>query len=68
MSVPFAEVGYFEPWWMQILKALVIFAVGLQLVPIVLIASCWDASRTATGPTALGRSACCSRWPTSSSC
>jgi NADH-quinone oxidoreductase subunit H len=37
MSVPFAEVGYFEPWWMQILKAIVIFAVGLQLVPIVLI-------------------------------
>jgi NADH-quinone oxidoreductase subunit H len=37
MSVPFAEVGYFEPWWMQILKALVIFAVGLQLVPVVLI-------------------------------
>jgi NADH-quinone oxidoreductase subunit H len=37
MTVPFAEVGYFEPWWMQILKALVIFAVGLQLVPIVLI-------------------------------
>jgi NADH-quinone oxidoreductase subunit H len=37
MNVPFAEIGYFEPWWMQILKALVIFAVGLQLVPIVLI-------------------------------
>ena len=37
MSVPLAEVGYFEPWWMQILKALDIFAVGLQLVPIVLI-------------------------------
>jgi NADH-quinone oxidoreductase subunit H len=37
MNVPLAEVGYFEPWWMQILKALVIFAVGLQLVPIVLI-------------------------------
>jgi NADH-quinone oxidoreductase subunit H len=34
---PLADVGYFEPWWMQILKALVIFAVGLQLVPIVLI-------------------------------
>jgi NADH-quinone oxidoreductase subunit H len=31
-------VGYFEPWWIQILKAIVIFAVGLQLVPIVLIA------------------------------
>jgi len=36
-SVPFAEVGYFEPWWMQILKAIVIFAVGLQLVPVVLV-------------------------------
>ena len=33
-----ATVGYFEPWWIQILKAIVIFAVGLQLVPIVLIA------------------------------
>ncbi|MEN3282185.1 MAG: NADH-quinone oxidoreductase subunit, partial [Solirubrobacteraceae bacterium] len=37
MTVPFAEVGYFEPWWMQIAKAIVIFAVGLQLVPVVLI-------------------------------
>ena len=34
---PLADVGYFEPWWMQIVKAIVIFAVGLQLVPIVLI-------------------------------
>src|ERR1700756_2277571 len=33
-----ATVGYFEPWWVQVLKAIVIFAVGLQLVPIVLIA------------------------------
>jgi NADH-quinone oxidoreductase subunit H len=32
-----ATVAYFEPWWMQILKAIVIFAVGLQLVPVVLI-------------------------------
>jgi NADH-quinone oxidoreductase subunit H len=31
-------VGYYEPWWMQILKAIAIFAVALQLVPIVLIA------------------------------
>jgi NADH-quinone oxidoreductase subunit H len=31
-------VGYFEPWWIQILKAIVIFAVALQLVPVVLIA------------------------------
>jgi NADH-quinone oxidoreductase subunit H len=33
-----AVVGYFEPWWIQVIKAIVIFAVGLQLVPIVLIA------------------------------
>jgi NADH-quinone oxidoreductase subunit H len=32
-----AVVGYYEPWWIQILKAIVIFAVGLQLVPVVLI-------------------------------
>jgi NADH-quinone oxidoreductase subunit H len=31
-----ALVGYAEPWWIQILKSLVIFFVGLQLVPIVL--------------------------------
>src|SRR5215213_571962 len=34
----FAVVGYFEPWWIQILKSLVIFAVILQLVPLVLVA------------------------------
>src|ERR1035438_6432842 len=33
-----AVVGYYEPWWVQILKAIVIFAVGLQLVPVVLMA------------------------------
>jgi NADH-quinone oxidoreductase subunit H len=33
-----ALVGYYEPWWIQILKAIVIFAVALQLVPVVLIA------------------------------
>src|ERR1700680_5247777 len=37
MSVP-AAVGYCEPWWIQIIKAIIIFAVGLQLVPVVLIA------------------------------
>ena len=34
----FADAFYFEPWWIQIIKAIVIFAVGLQLVPLVLIA------------------------------
>ena len=33
-----AVVGYFEPWWVQIIKAIVIFAVMLQLVPLVLVA------------------------------
>ena len=30
-------VGYYEPWWMQILKALVIFGVLFNLVPLALI-------------------------------
>jgi NADH-quinone oxidoreductase subunit H len=33
-----ALVGYYETWWIQILKALVIFVVALQLVPVVLMA------------------------------
>jgi NADH-quinone oxidoreductase subunit H len=36
MSV-LAEVGYFEPWWIQLLKGVVIFAVVFQLVPVVLV-------------------------------
>jgi NADH-quinone oxidoreductase subunit H len=36
--IPFAEVGFYEDWWVQLLKALVIFAVVFQLVPIVLLA------------------------------
>jgi NADH-quinone oxidoreductase subunit H len=34
----FGEIGYFEPWWMQIAKALVIFFVVFNLVPIALVA------------------------------
>jgi NADH-quinone oxidoreductase subunit H len=37
MTPILAEVGFYEPWWIQILKALVIFGVGLQIVPIVLL-------------------------------
>jgi NADH-quinone oxidoreductase subunit H len=33
----FAEVGYYEDWWIQILKALLIFAVVFQIVPIALL-------------------------------
>ena len=32
------QVGYYEPWWMQILKALAIFVVVFNLVPIALLA------------------------------
>jgi NADH-quinone oxidoreductase subunit H len=38
MTLPLADVAYFEPWWMQILKGIVIFAVGLSLVPVILLA------------------------------
>jgi NADH-quinone oxidoreductase subunit H len=37
ISTPPAEVGYYEPWWMQVLKSIVIFAVALQAVPVVLV-------------------------------
>ncbi len=37
MIVTPAIVGYFEPWYVQIIKGIIIFAVGLQLVPLVLI-------------------------------
>jgi NADH-quinone oxidoreductase subunit H len=33
-----ALTDYYEPWWIQAIKAVVIFAVGLQLVPVVLVA------------------------------
>jgi len=33
-----AVVGYYEEWWIQVLKAILIFVVALSLVPLVLIA------------------------------
>jgi NADH-quinone oxidoreductase subunit H len=36
MSV-LAEVGYYEPWWIQLLKGVLIFAVVFQLVPVILL-------------------------------
>ena len=32
-----ASVTYAEDWWVQLIKAVIIFAVGLSIVPIVLI-------------------------------
>jgi NADH-quinone oxidoreductase subunit H len=37
LSVPLAEVGFVEPWWVQILKTLVIFAVVLQIAPLMVL-------------------------------
>ncbi len=34
----FGEVGYYEPWWMQIAKAIAIFFVVFNLVPLALLA------------------------------
>jgi NADH-quinone oxidoreductase subunit H len=31
------EVGYFEPWWIQIIKALVIFGVALAILPLIIV-------------------------------
>jgi NADH-quinone oxidoreductase subunit H len=36
-ATPLADINYVEPWWMQIIKSIVIFAVALQLVPVVLL-------------------------------
>jgi NADH-quinone oxidoreductase subunit H len=36
--LPLADVAYVEPWWMQILKSIVIFAVGLQILPMMIVA------------------------------
>ncbi|MDA0159357.1 NADH-quinone oxidoreductase subunit NuoH [Solirubrobacter ginsenosidimutans] len=34
----FAEVGFYEPWWMQILKSIAIFFVVFNIVPLALLA------------------------------
>ena len=36
MTPIFADVNYYEPWWMQIVKSIALFAIGLQLVPVAL--------------------------------
>jgi NADH-quinone oxidoreductase subunit H len=35
--IPFADVNYYEPWWIQIVKALVIFGVVFAILPILTI-------------------------------
>lgn len=33
MSLPFANIDYFEPWWIQIVKSLLIFGVIFAILP-----------------------------------
>jgi NADH-quinone oxidoreductase subunit H len=37
MTLALAEVNYFEPWWVQIIKALVIFLVIFSLLPVLIV-------------------------------
>lgn len=36
--ISLATINYYEPWWAQILKTLVIFGIGFSLVPVALLA------------------------------
>jgi NADH-quinone oxidoreductase subunit H len=36
-AIHLGVVGHFEQWWIQIVKSILLFAIGLQLVPLVLI-------------------------------
>jgi NADH-quinone oxidoreductase subunit H len=38
MTLPLADVSYFEPWWMQIVKGLVFFLLVFNFVPVTLMA------------------------------
>jgi NADH-quinone oxidoreductase subunit H len=33
-----ADPTFYEPWWVQLIKSVIIFAVGLQLLPIIIVA------------------------------
>jgi len=35
--ITFADVNYFEPWWIQIVKSLVIFAVAFAILPVLVV-------------------------------
>ena len=35
--ISFAAVNYFEPWWVQIIKSIVIFAVIFAILPILIV-------------------------------
>jgi NADH-quinone oxidoreductase subunit H len=35
--ISFADTGYFEPWWIQIIKSLVIFAVAFAILPVLVV-------------------------------
>ncbi|MDQ6815951.1 MAG: NADH-quinone oxidoreductase subunit H, partial [Actinomycetota bacterium] len=35
--IPFANTLYYEPWWVQIVKTLVVFAVIMGILPILIV-------------------------------
>lgn len=35
--IAFADVNYFEPWWIQIIKSLVIFGVAFAILPVLVV-------------------------------
>ena len=35
--ISFADVNYFEPWWIQIVKSIVIFAVAFAILPVLVV-------------------------------
>jgi NADH-quinone oxidoreductase subunit H len=37
IGLPIAQVTYFEPWWAQIAKSIIVFLVGLNFIPVVLL-------------------------------
>src|SRR5258708_904607 len=37
ISAILATVGYAEPWWIQIIKSVILFVVGLSMVPVILV-------------------------------
>jgi NADH-quinone oxidoreductase subunit H len=37
VTIAFADVNYFEPWWVQIVKSLVIFAVVFAILPVLIV-------------------------------
>ena len=68
--IAFADVNYFEPWWVQIIKSIVIFAVVFAILPMLIVyeRKLLGRFQARYGPNRVGPvRAACSRWRRSSS-